>query len=160
MRDFGCSVRLKITYTALSARTGRCTRTRTVNQGGIDRRVDCIWEDQFVETLQVCLVRVLTQIARDPDRVLARRNWGIVRVVELLEARDRDNVGTVQAKVRIRIWGTRGGGARLSTGRANRNGDVENLREYNANVANSESGTHRLGAAKVRRGLHEFDVRV
>jgi hypothetical protein len=133
-------------------------RLRTVNQDGIECRVHCRRALQRVEALQICHVRELTQVARDPDRVLARRNWCIpVCVVELKEARDRDHLRTVTAEVRIRKYG----GTRVSRRqRTNRDVEVEKTRKYNANVEGVDGGAHRLGAAKIRRRLHELDVRV
>ncbi len=103
----------------MSARTGPWAGmygTRTVNQDGLERRADCLWALGSVESLQICHVREFIQIARDPDRVLVRRSWLIRRrVVELKEARDRNHIGTVYAKARIRKH--RGdGGARVSNG--------------------------------------------
>ena len=127
-------------------------RTRTINRGDIERRVYRLWELHLVEKLQIFLVRVLTQVACDPDRVLVRRSWRIqVRVVELKEAIDRDNLGTVRRHRHRRV-----GGARVP----NSDGDVDKFRKYNANVAKVEGGTHRLRAAKVRRRLHKLDMRV
>ena len=91
--------------------------TRTVNQDGIEGRVGCIWALCKVESLQIYLVRELTQIARDPDRVLAHRSWLVrVGVVELKEARDRDNLGTVEAKDRVRKHRRDGSAARIPRG--------------------------------------------
>jgi hypothetical protein len=134
-------------------------RTRTFNQNGIERRVFCRWALLGVEILQICHVRELTQVTRDPNRVLFRRSWRIrVCVVELKEAGDRDILGTGNVKVRICKYGRRVGATRVSRGvRTNR--DVDS-RKYNANVERMEGGAHRLRAAKVRRGLYELDVRV
>lgn len=130
-------------------------RTPTANQDGIECRVYCRRALQRVELLQIHHVRELIQVACDPNRVLCRRSWCIrVRVVELKEARDRDYLGAVNADVRIRKHGRVG-----TRGRTNRDADVK-FRKYNANIEGVEGGAHRLRAAKVRRGLHELDVRV
>ena len=135
--------------------------TRTVNYDGIEWRVDCLWALPSVEIIQVYLVRDLVYIASDPDRVLARRDWRIVCVVELNEARDRDHIGTVYAKKRIRKHRRVRVDTRVSSGgRAYSEAEVENPWDDKANVGEMEGGGHRLWAAKVSRRLHEVDVRV
>ena len=130
-------------------------RTRTSNRDGSERRIYCLWALPPVELLQICLVRVLTQVACDPDRVLVCRNRRIrVRVVELKEAFDRDNLGTVRRFRRVGVARVFNGGRTII------DGEIDDSGNYNGNIGKVESGTHRLGAAKVRRGLHKLDVRV
>lgn len=121
-------------------------RRRTVDELDLERRVDRRRHLVLVERLQVHHVRVLLEVACDADLVVLRRGLVPDRVVQLLEARNRDR--RVAARIDLDAGPRHRDGARLG-GRGER-----------LVLGEVEGRALALGAAEHRRGLHELDVPV